>query len=93
MLELLPDEKKLAIRTRESLRKIHDILGSIHDSDFTIGYLQSLPQSSKEIQEIIDKENDHRRLQFERFLNYSKRRLGISPESFLFKIRTFKVAN
>ena len=65
MLELLPDENKLAVQTRESLQKIQDILGSIHDSDFTIGYLRSLPQSSKEIQEIIDKENDHRRLQFE----------------------------
>ena len=48
--------------------------------------------SYKEIQEIIDKENDHRRLQFERFLNYSKRRLGISPDSFLFKIRSFKLS-
>jgi CHAD domain-containing protein len=92
MLELLPDENKLAIQTRESLRKIQDNLGFIHDSDFTISYLQSLPQSSKEIQEIIDKENDHRRLQFERFLNYSKRRLGISPDSFLFKIRSFKLS-
>ena len=60
MSELLPDKNKLAIQTRESLRKIHDILGSIHDSDFTIGYLLSLPQSSKEIQEILDEENDHR---------------------------------
>ena len=92
MLELLPDENKLAIQTRESLRKIQDNLGSIHDSDFTISYLRSLPQSSKEIQEIIEKENDHRRLQFERFLNYSKRRLGISPDSFLFKIRSFKLS-
>jgi CHAD domain-containing protein len=92
MLELLPDENKLAIQTRESLRKIQDNLGFIHDSDFTISYLRSLPQSSKEIQEIIDKENDHRRLQFERFLNYSKRRLGISPDSFLFKIRSFKLS-
>ena len=92
MLELLPDENKLAVQTRESLQKIQDNLGSIHDSDFTISYLKSLPQSSKEIQEIIDKENDHRRLQFERFLNYSKRRLGISPDSFLFKIRSFKLS-
>ena len=90
MLELLPDENKLAVQTRETLQKIQDNLGSIHDSDFTIGYLKSLPQSSKQIQEIIDKENDHRRIQFERFLNYSKRRLGISPDSFLFKIRSFK---
>ena len=92
MLELLPNNK-LAVQTRESLKKIQDNLGSIHDSDFTIGYLKSLPQSSKQIQEIIDKENDHRRLQFERFLNYSKRRLGISPDSFLFKLRSFNLAS
>ena len=49
MLELLPDKNKLAIQTKEPLRKIQDILGSIHHSDFTICYLQPLPQSSKEI--------------------------------------------
>lgn len=93
MLELLPNNNKLAVQTGESLKKIQDNLGSIHDSDFTIGYLKSLPQSSKQIQEIIDKENDYRRLQFERFLNYSKRRLGISPDSFLFKLRGFNLAS
>lgn len=93
MLELLPNNIKLAVQTRESLKKIQDNLGSIHDSDFTIGYLKSLPQSTKQIQEIIDKENDQRKLQFERFLNYSKRRLGISPDSFLFKLRSFNLAS
>ena len=93
MLELLPNNNKLAVQTRDSLKKIQDSLGSIHDSDFTIGYLKSLPQSSKEIQEIIDKENEYRRLQSERFLNYSKRRLGISPDSFLFKLRSFNLAS
>ncbi|MDW0156190.1 MAG: CHAD domain-containing protein [Nitrososphaeraceae archaeon] len=93
MLELLPNNNKLAVQTRESLKKIQDSLGCIHDSDFTIGYLKSLPQSSKEIQEIIDKENEYRRLQSERFLNYSKRRLGISPDSFLFKLRSFNLAS
>lgn len=93
MLELLPNNNKFAVQTRESLKKIQDSLGSIHDSDFTIGYLKSLPQSPKEIQEIIDKENEYRRLQSERFLNYSKRRLGISPDSFLFKLRSFNLAS
>lgn len=93
MLELLPNNNKLAVQTRESLKKIQDSLGSIHDSDFTIDYLKSLPQSSKEIQAIIDKENEYRRLQSERFLNYSKRRLGISPDSFLFKLRSFNLAS
>ena len=41
MLELLPNNNKLAVQTRESLKKIQDNLGSIHDSDFTIGYLKS----------------------------------------------------
>lgn len=93
MLELLPNNNKFAVQTRESLKKIQDSLGTIHDSDFTIGYLKSLPQSSKEIQEIINKENEYRRLQSERFLNYSKRRLGISPDSFLFKLRSFNLAS
>lgn len=93
MLELLPNNNKFAVQTRGSLKKIQDSLGSIHDSDFTIGYLKSLPQSSKEIQAIIDKENEYRILQSERFLNYSKRRLGISPDSFLFKLRSFNLAS
>ena len=92
MLELLPNNK-LAVQTSESLNTIQDILGYIHNSDFTIGYLKSLPELSKEIQEIIDKENEYRRLQSERFLNYSKRRLGISPDSFLFKLRSFNLAS
>jgi CHAD domain-containing protein len=91
MLELLPDENKLAAQIGKSLQKLQDILGSVHDSDFTIGYLRSLSQSSKEIQEIINMENDERRLKFEQFMNYCKRRLRISPESFLIKIRSFKL--
>jgi CHAD domain-containing protein len=91
MLELLPDENRLAVQTRESLQKLQDILGSIHDCDFTIGYLRSLGQSSKEIQEMINMESDERRSKFEQFLNYCKRRLGISPESFLIKIRSFNL--
>ena len=91
MLELLPDENKLATKTRESLQKLQDMLGSIHDCDFTIDYLRSLPQSSKEIQEIINMENDDRRLKFEQFLNYCKRRLRIFPDSFLIKLRSFNL--
>jgi len=91
MLELLPDENKPAVQIRKSLQKLQDNLGSVHDSDFTIGYLRSLPQSSKEIQEIINMETDVRRLKFEQLMNYCKRRLGISPDSFLIKIRSFKL--
>ncbi len=93
MLEILPDENTPAVQIGGYLRKIQDSLGAIHDSDFTVSYLQSLPQSSKVIQEIIGKENELRKQQFKRFLNYSKRRLGISPDSFLCKIGIFKLAN
>ena len=90
MLELLPDENKSAMQTRKTLQRLQDILGAIHDYDFTIGYLRSLGQSSIEIQEIINIENEERRLRFEEFLKYCKRRLDISPDSFLIRIRSFK---
>ena len=57
MLELLPDENKLAVQTRESLRKIHDILGSIHDSDLqlvTYGHCHIVQRNSSDTR----KEND-----------------------------------
>jgi CHAD domain-containing protein len=90
MLELLPDENKSAMQIRKTLQRLQDILGAIHDYDFTTGYLKSLGQSSKEIQEIINIENEERRLKFEEFLKYCKRRLDISPDSFLIRITSFK---
>lgn len=90
MLELLPDENKSAMQIRKTLQRLQDILGAIHDYDFTTGYLKSLGQSPKEIQEIINIENEERRLKFEEFLKYCKRRLDISPDSFLIRIRSFK---
>jgi CHAD domain-containing protein len=90
MLELLPDENKSAMQIRKTLQRLQGILGAIHDYDFTTGYLKSLGQSSKEIQEIINIENEERRLKFEEFLKYCKRRLDISPNSFLIRIRSFK---
>jgi CHAD domain-containing protein len=90
MLELLPDENKSAMQIGKTLQRLQDILGAIHDYDFTTGYLKSLGQSSKEIQEIINIENEERRLKFEEFLKYCKRRLDISPDSFLIRIRSFK---
>ena len=90
MLELLPDENKSAMQFRKTLQRLQDILGAIHDYDFTTGYLKSLGQSSKEIQEIINIENEERKLKFEEFLKYCNRRLDISPDSFLIRIRSFK---
>lgn len=90
MLELLPDENKSALQTRRTLQRLQDILGAIHDYDFTTGYLKSLGHPSKEIQEIINIENEERKLKFEEFLKYCKRRLRISPDSFLIRIRSFQ---
>jgi len=90
LLELLPDENQGALKTRKTLQKLQDILGAIHDYDFTTNYLNSLGQSSKEIQEIIRSENEERRLKFDEFLRYCKRRLDISPDSFLIMIRSLK---
>jgi len=90
LLELLPDENQEALKTRKTLQKLQDILGAIHDYDFTTNYLNSLGQSFKEIQEIISSENEERRLKFDEFLRYCKRRLDISPDSFLIMIRSLK---
>jgi CHAD domain-containing protein len=90
LLELLPDENQGALKTRKTLQKLQDILGAIHDFDFTTDYLSSLGQSSKEIQEIINSENEERRLKFDEFLKYCRRRLAISPDSFLIMIRSLK---
>jgi CHAD domain-containing protein len=91
LLELQPDENQGALKTRKTLQKLQDILGAIHDYDFTTDYLSSLGQSSKEIQEIINSENEERGLKFDEFLKYCKRRLRISPDSFLIMIRSFKL--
>jgi len=92
MLELLPEDNKSAMgQMRKTLQKIQDILGAIHDYDFTIQYLKSVENLSKEIQEIIDTEMDERRIKYEEFLKFCKRRLHISPESFLIKIRRLRV--
>ena len=91
LLELLPDENQGALKTRKTLQKLQDTLGTIHDYDFTTDYLNSLGQPSKEIQDIINSENEERRLKFDEFLKYCKRRLDISSDSFLIMIRGFKL--
>jgi CHAD domain-containing protein len=88
ILELLPEENKDSLQMIKMLQRIQDILGSIHDSDFTIAYLESLRQSSKEIQDIRNAESEGRRLRYEEFLRFSRRRLHIAPNSFLIRIKT-----
>jgi CHAD domain-containing protein len=90
LLELLPDEQQGVLKTRRTLEKLQDNLGTIHDYDFTTDYLKSLGQPSKEIQEIINSENEDRKIKFDEFLKYCKRRLHISPDSFLIMIRSVK---
>jgi CHAD domain-containing protein len=88
LLELPPEGNKNLLQMRKTLQRIQDILGSIHDSDFTIAYLESLGQSSKEIQDIKNTESERRRLKYEEFLRFCRRRLRIAPDSFLIRIKT-----
>ena len=77
MLELLPIENKKAFEMRKTLQKIQDILGAIHDYDFTINYLESVDQPSNEIREIINNEIQERKLSYERLIRYCARRLHV----------------
>ena len=72
---------------RKSLQKIQDILGAIHDYDFTIEYLNHTGQKSLEIQEIIVIEKDERNTKFNEFQQFCKRRLRLSSDSFLIALR------
>jgi CHAD domain-containing protein len=90
MLELLPIEYKKALEMRKTLQKIQDILGIIHDYDFTINYLELNEQPSNEVREIINNEMQERKLNYERFIKFCTRRLRMPPDSFLIRIRSFK---
>jgi CHAD domain-containing protein len=89
MLELLPIENKKALQMGKTLQKIQDILGTIHDYDFMINYLELNEQPSNEVREIIDNEMQERKLNYERFIKFCTRRLRISPDSFLIRIKSF----
>lgn len=90
MLELLPIENKKALEMRKTLQKIQDSLGMIHDYDFTINHLELNEQPSNEVREIVNSEMQERKLNYERFLRFCARRLRMSPDSFLIRIRSFK---
>ena len=88
MLELLPEDNTDAIELKKIFEKIQDHLGCIHDFDITIYYLRSL-EPNREIQEIINTETENRRLKYAEFLNFSKRRLQLTRDSFLIRIKSF----
>ena len=90
MLELLPIENKKALDMRKTLQKIQDSLGVIHDYDFTINHLELNEQPSNEVREIVNNEMQERKLNYERFIRFCTRRLRMSPDSFLIRIRSFK---
>lgn len=90
LLELLPEDKNNVLKTRKTLQKLQDILGTLHDYDFTIEYLSSWGQSSTEIQEIIAIEKEERNAKYHEFLKFCKRRLDISQDSFLIILKSLK---
>ena len=90
MLELLPIENNKASETRKTLQKIQDSLGIIHDYDFTINHLELTEQPSDGVRDIVNNEIQERKLSYERFLRFCTRRLRMSPDSFLIRIRSFK---
>lgn len=90
LLELLPEDKNNVLKIRKTLQKLQDILGTIHDYDFTIEYLSSSGKSSIEIQEIIAIEKEERNAKYYEFLRFCKRRLDISQDSFLIMIKSLK---
>ncbi len=91
ILELLikdnNNKNNIAMGLIKTLQNIQDILGSIRDYDITIDYLKKL-EPSKEIQEIVNNEIEQRRLKYEEFLRFCKRRLHISRDSFFARIKS-----
>ncbi|HJT83047.1 MAG TPA: CHAD domain-containing protein [Nitrososphaeraceae archaeon] len=88
LLEILGKEDNNAIRMVKTLQNIQDILGSIRDYDVTVEYLKKL-EPSKEIQDIINNEIEQRRVKYEEFLIFARRRLHISKSSFFIRIKSF----
>jgi CHAD domain-containing protein len=81
------NNNNIAMGLIKTLQNIQDILGSIRDYDITIDYLKKL-EPSKEIQEIVNNEIEQRRLKYEEFLRFCKRRLHISRDSFFARIKS-----
>jgi CHAD domain-containing protein len=93
LLELSSDENKTILNIGRNLQKLQDILGAIHDYDFTIEFLRSLARQPLEIQEIIALEKEERNTKYGELLAFCKRRLQISPDSFLISLRNLNFAS
>ncbi|HET7642698.1 MAG TPA: CHAD domain-containing protein, partial [Nitrososphaeraceae archaeon] len=70
-LELISDQDKGVEKTVEQLDSIQDILGEIHDSDTTVGYLEQQKQSQT-IKNFIEHESSHRSNKYNEFINQYK---------------------
>ncbi|HJT85491.1 MAG TPA: CHAD domain-containing protein [Nitrososphaeraceae archaeon] len=70
-LELISDQDKGVEKTVEQLDNIQDILGEIHDSDTTVGYLEQQKQSQT-IKNFIEHESSHRSNKYNEFINQYK---------------------
>ena len=92
LLEILGKEDNNAISMVKTLQNIQDILGSIRDYDVTIEYLKKL-EPSKEIQDIINNEIEQRRVKYEEFLIFARRRLHISKIPSLLGLNVFIYLN
>jgi CHAD domain-containing protein len=62
------------------LEDVHDILGSIHDSDTTIAYLKSQPNK---VPHILHDEISERNKKYEDFIQFWKRSLSDARHNFL----------
>jgi CHAD domain-containing protein len=85
LLELLPDENKEMQKTITELEDIQDMLGSIHDDDITIAYLEST-RNPKAVRNILDNEVAQRNHKYEEFIQFCKANLSNPKESFFNQI-------
>lgn len=91
LLELVPPQNNTSIDDKEihniitELEDLQDMLGSIHDIDITIAYLNRV-RHLKEVTHILHDEISERNKKYEDFLQFCKRSLSDSRHNFLNQI-------
>lgn len=91
LLDLVPHQNSNSIDTKEmhkmitELEDIQDMLGSIHDSDITIAYLNRV-RHPNEVMHILHDEISERNKKYEDFIQFCKRSLSDSRHNFLNQI-------